>query len=121
MRETREVPVEVIVNGRAVANKTIVADGTLRDVTFDVPLDQSSWVALRILHSSHSNPIFVLIGGKPVRASRDSAEWCLRAVDQCWSQKVSKISERERPEAERAYEHARSVYRRILSETQQNR
>ena len=27
--------------------------------TFDVPLDRSSWVALRILPSSHTNPVFV--------------------------------------------------------------
>ncbi len=114
---TREVPVEVIVNGRAVARTTMVADGTVRDVAFDVPIDQSSWVALRILPSSHTNPIFVVVDGKPVRASRESADWCLRAVDQCWSQKVTRIAERERPDAERAYEHARTVYRRILNET----
>jgi hypothetical protein len=114
---TREVPLEVIVNGRSVARKTMVADGTARDVVFDVPIGQSSWVALRILPSSHTNPIFVVVDGKPVRASRESADWCLRAVDQCWSQKVTRISERERPDAERAYEHARTVYRRILTET----
>ena len=103
VNQTREVPVEVIVNGRAVATKTIVADGAMRDVVFDVPLDRSSWVALRILPSSHTNPIFVVVDGKPVRASRESADWCLRAVDQCWSQKAPRISERERPDAERAY------------------
>ena len=73
--------------------------------------------AMRILPSSHTNPMFVLVDGQPVRASRQSAEWCLRAVDQCWSQKASKIAERERPAAEAAYEHARHVYRRILAET----
>ena len=89
----------------------------MRDVTFDVPIERSSWVALRILPSSHTNPMFVLVDGKPIRASRQSAEWCLRAVDQCWSQKAPKIAAREKAAAEAAYEHARQIYRRILAET----
>ena len=31
-----------------------------RDVSFDVPIEKSSWVALRIYPSSHTNPVFVL-------------------------------------------------------------
>ncbi|MBS1790160.1 MAG: CehA/McbA family metallohydrolase [Acidobacteria bacterium] len=114
---SREVPVELIVNGHAVARKTILADGAIREVTFDVPIEQSSWVALRVPASSHTNPIFVLVEGKPIRPSKRSAEWCLNAVDQCWSQKAPKISAKERPAAEAAYEHARQVYRRILGES----
>ena len=113
----REVPVEVIVNGRAVARKNVVADGVARDVAFEVEIERSSWVALRILPSSHTNPVFVLVGERPIRASRRSAEWCLKAVDQCWSQKAAKISATERPAAERAYEAARQVYRRIIGES----
>jgi hypothetical protein len=115
--DTREVRVEAIVNGRPVAGKSITADGRLRDVTFDVPIERSSWVALRVLPSSHTNPIFVTVGGDPVRASRKSAEWLLKAVDQCWSQKAPKISAKELLEAEKAYEHARQVYRRIARES----
>ncbi len=117
---TREVPVEVIVNGQPVARRNIVADGTLRELSFEVPIERSSWVALRVLPSSHTNPIFVLIGDKPVRASRRSAEWCLKAVDQCWSRKAPKISAKERAEAEKAYESARQAYRRILAESDVN-
>jgi hypothetical protein len=117
---TREVPVEVIVNGRPVAKKTIVADGTIRDLSFEVPIETSSWVALRIFPSSHTNPVFVIVGGKPVRASRRSAEWCLKAVDQCWSQKAPRISPTERGEAEKAYEYARQVYQRVLAEGEAN-
>ncbi len=114
---SREVPVELIVNGRAVARQTIVADGRLQDLKFEIPIEQSSWVALRILPSSHTNPEFVLVNDQPIRASRRSAEWCLKAVDQCWTQKAPKISAKERPEAEKAYRHAREVYRRILAES----
>jgi hypothetical protein len=49
---TREVPVDLVVNGSAVARKTIRADGTLRKVESETPIRQSSWIALRILPSS---------------------------------------------------------------------
>jgi hypothetical protein len=116
IKGTREVPVEVIVNGEPVAARRILADGTLRDITFDVAIERSSWVALRILPSSHTNPIFITINGQPVRASRKSAEWCLKAVDQCWKQKSPQISAAERPAAEKAYQHARQVYAKIIAE-----
>ena len=108
----------MIVNGSTVDKKKIVADGALRDITFDLKVERSSWVALRIPASSHTNPIFVIVGDKPIRPSRRSAEWCLKAVDQCWSQKAPKISAKERDEAAKAYEHARQVYRRILAESE---
>ena len=79
-------------------------------------LTRSSWVALRILGSSHTNPIFVLVGDKPVRASRRSLEWCLKCVDQCWSQKAQFIRAEEMEAAKAAYEHARQTYRQRLQE-----
>jgi hypothetical protein len=114
--QTREVPVELIVNGYPVARQTIVADGTLRELSFEARIERSSWVALRILPSSHTNPIFVLVAGKPIRASRQSAEWCLQGVDRCWSQKERFIKADEKAEAKAAYEHARSAYRALLAE-----
>ncbi|MBI4625195.1 MAG: CehA/McbA family metallohydrolase [Verrucomicrobia bacterium] len=116
--EGREVPVEVVVNGQSVARKTIVADGTVRDVSFEVKVARSSWVALRILPSSHTNPIWVMVGDKPVRASRRSIDWCLKGVDQCWSQKEKLIAAAELPQARADYEHARQVYRRRLAEAE---
>jgi hypothetical protein len=58
--KSRTVPLEVIVNGMAVTNIPVVADGALRDVSFNVRIERSSWVALRILGSSHNNPVWVL-------------------------------------------------------------
>lgn len=116
---TREVPVEVIVNGYPVAKKNIVADGQMQDVTFDAKIDRSSWVAMRILPSSHTNPVFVLVDGKPIRASRRSAEWCLKGVDQCWSQKQRfMVNPAEMEQAKLDYAHARDVYRKLLSESE---
>ncbi len=114
--DTRNVKVEVVVNGRPVAEQIIAADGRLRDVAFDVPIERSSWVTMRILGSSHTNPVFVLVGGQPIRASRRSAQWCLDCVDQCWSQKERTYAAPEMDDAKAAYEHARQTYRRILAE-----
>jgi hypothetical protein len=118
IEDTREVPVELIVNGYPVAKKNIVADGKLQDVSFDVKVDRSSWVAFRILPSSHTNPIFVLVGDKPIRASRRSAEWCLKGVEQCWAQKERFIKADELEGAKKDYEHARVTYRRLLEESE---
>jgi hypothetical protein len=113
---SREVPVEVIVNGYPVGRKTLVADGHIEEVSFDVGIERSSWVGLRILPSSHTNPIFVLVDGKPIRASRRSAEWCLKGVEQCWSQKEKFIQGGELEQAKNDYQHARDVYSKILGE-----
>ena len=114
---SRDVAVEAIVNGHSVASGRLTADGNLRDLSFDIPIQRSSWVALRILGSAHTNPVFVLVGERPIRASRKSAEWCLKCLDQCWSQKSPRISTADRAVAQRAYDHARQEYRRILSES----
>src|SRR5262249_43471562 len=65
--ETRKVPLEIIVNGEVAAKKEIVADGSVQPQAFDIDLKESSWVAVRILPSVHTNPVFVEIGGKPIR------------------------------------------------------
>jgi hypothetical protein len=113
---TREVPVELIVNGQPVAKKNILADGKIRDVELEAKIDRSSWVAVRILPSSHSNPVFVLVDGKPIRASKRSAQWCLDGVEQCWSQKERTYKAAEKDDAKAAYDHARAAYRKILAE-----
>jgi hypothetical protein len=86
----------------------------LRDFTFHVDIKESSWIALRILPSSHSNPIWVAVGGKKYAPRRSSVEWCLKGVDQCWSQKQRFIKADEMDDAKAAYEHARQVYRGLL-------
>ncbi|MSR59204.1 MAG: hypothetical protein EXS05_16435 [Planctomycetaceae bacterium] len=114
--QTRDVPVEIVVNGRPAAKKVITADGKLHFLSFDIEIQHSSWVAVRILPSVHTNPIWVEVAEKPVRASRKSAEWCLNAVDVCWDAKRMKIRETERDAAKTAYDQAREVYARVLKE-----
>ncbi len=118
--DTREVPVEIVVNGKVAGRQTIAADGALHELKFEVPVQESSWIAARVLPSAHTNPVFAMVGGKPVRASRASAEWCLNAVNQCWTQKAPRIRPSELAEAKAAYDHAREVYRRLISESAGN-
>jgi hypothetical protein len=115
---TRTVAVELIINGKAVASKNILADGSMQDIFFETTIEKSSWVALRILPSSHTNPVFVLVNDKPIRASKQSALWCLQSVDQCWRQKSNKFSASEKAEAAKVYESAREAYRKISLESE---
>ena len=113
----RKVPVELIINGQAVERREIVADGEIVPIQFEAPIDRSSWVALRIFPSSHTNPVFVIVDGEPIRASRRSAQWCLDAVEVCWNQKVNRIREEERDAARKAYNVASQTYQKILEES----
>jgi hypothetical protein len=113
---SRKVKVELIVNGRPVDATEIVADGKMKDISFSYPVNRSSWMALRVYPSSHTNPVFVWVDGKPVH-EKESAIWCRKAVDQCWKMKQSKIRIEERPAAEAAYNKARSIYDNIIQES----
>lgn len=117
INDSKKVPVELIVNGESVARKEIDADGSLTDVSFDFTPERSSWVALRIFPSSHTNPIFVEVDGQPIRASKKSAQWCLDAVDVCWNSKQGQIRASEKEAAKKAYDVAREAYRKILGES----
>jgi hypothetical protein len=113
--DSRRVKVEVIVNGQPAAHREIIADGSIQPQKFEIPLTQSSWIAVRILPSVHTNPVFVEIAGEPIRASRNSAAWCRKAVDVCWSQKVRGIREAERAAARAAYDRAAAYYDAVLA------
>jgi len=89
----------------------------VKNLAFDVDIPHSSWVAVRILPSVHTNPVFVEVGGKPIRASKKSAEWCAKAVDVCWNAKVGQIREKERAVARAAYDKAKAVYEAVLKES----
>ncbi len=115
--DTRSVPVELIVNGEVHSTHELLADGQLRHFEVPIDLDQSSWVAVRILPSVHTNPIFVHVGDKPIRANRRSAQWCIDAVKTCWESKQKMIREEEREAAKEAYDQATAIYKRILDES----
>jgi hypothetical protein len=113
---TKKVPVELVVNGQAVERREIVADGKVNELSFDYQVPRSSWVAVRIFPSCHTNPVFVQCDGKPIRASKRSAQWCLDAVDVCWNQKVKQTRAEEKEAAAAAYDVARKAYAAALAE-----
>jgi hypothetical protein len=115
----RDVKVEVIVNGEPVASKAIAADGSIQKVEFDIEIDRSAWVALRILGASHSVPIWVLVDNKPVRVAK-SIEWDIAALGQAFEVKRRGWRAEDYPEAKAAYEYAYEVYAKRLREAQAN-
>jgi hypothetical protein len=112
---TRKVPVELIVNGEPADTQQIVADGRWQQLRFTYTVRRSCWIALRILPSSHTNPVFILLDHRPIDV-RKSAEWCRQAVDRCWEMKRSNIRTGEIPAATSAYDHARTIYEKLIRE-----
>jgi hypothetical protein len=114
--KTREIAVELLVNGVAVEKSTLVADGTPREIKLKTRIARSSWIALRIFPSSHTHPVFVQVAGKPIRASKRSAQWCRACVDKIWEVKSPLMRESERAAAADAFEHARKTYDAVITE-----
>lgn len=108
--------VELIVNGRAIAEKEVPADGHEHEIEFKIGLDRSSWVALRQFPQLHTNPVNVIVGGQPIRASRASARWAIECIEQLWRVRGRSIAAGERDEARRTYDRVIEQYRQIASE-----
>jgi hypothetical protein len=113
--DTRQVVVELLVNGQTVEARAVQADTEVRRLSFEFTPPGSCWVALRVLNSAHTNPIWVTVAGAPIRVQR-SARWCRDAVDVCWKQKVPRIREAERAEEAALYERGRRFYERMIAE-----
>jgi hypothetical protein len=105
--------IEIVVNGHVATSREVPADGREHVLEFTVPIERSSWVALRQFPQLHTNPVDLLVAGQPIRASRASAQWVIGCIDQLWRVRGSRIAAAERPAAEKAYEEARAYYRRI--------
>ena len=108
--------VELVVNGRAVASREVPADDQVHELEFRVPIERSSWVALRHFPQLHTNPVDVLVGGRP---DPGLAPECLvvpggrRAT---LAARGRSIAPGERDDARRAFDRAIETYRRIASE-----
>ncbi len=108
--------VELIVNGEAIASQQVPADSQVHDLTFKVKVDRSSWIALRQFPQLHTNPVTVRVAGQPIRASRKSAQWCARCIEQLWRSRARVIAESERAEAERTFQRAIETYKQIAAQ-----
>jgi hypothetical protein len=108
--------VEVVVNGSPAATRAVPADNAVHELSFSVPIERSSWVALRQFPQLHTNPVEVLVGGRPIRASRRSALWCAGVIEQLWRARNRVIAPAERDVARAAFDHAIEQYRTIAAE-----
>jgi len=81
-----------------------------------VPIAKSSWVALRQFPQLHTNPVDVLIAGKPIRASADSARWCEETIHQLWRMREKNVKPEERAAAKQAFDAAVAEYQRRAAE-----
>ena len=98
--------VEIVVNGQVAAAQQVAADGKQHKLRFEVPIDRSSWIAVRQFPQLHTNPVNVIVRGQPIRASRGSALWCAESVRLLWKNRNRFIAESERPAAREAYERS---------------
>lgn len=108
--------VELIVNGFPVAAQDIKADGKEQLLRFTHTIVKSAWAAIRVFPSAHTNPVFIEVGGAPIRANRNSARWCLQGIETCWQAKAHTYRESERATAQADYEKAKEVLRQIIAE-----
>ena len=113
-RESRKV--ELVINGQAVASKDVPADDQEHEVVFLVPVEKSSWVAVRQFPQLHTNPVAVIVAGKPIRASRKSALWAIGCIEQLWRVRGQGIAASERDEAKKTFDWAVEQYRKIAAE-----
>src|SRR5262249_24139025 len=111
-----ERQVEFVVNGVAVASQRVPADGRIHDIEFKIPIERSSWVALRHFPQLHTNPVNVIVAEKPIRASRNSALRWVAMTELLWRNREKNISPGERDAAREAFQTAIVRYRQIAEE-----
>jgi hypothetical protein len=105
-----------VVNGQVVSSKQVLPDSQPHELEFSAKIDRSSWVAVRHFPQMHTNPVNVFVGSQPIRASRQSALWCIAAIEQLWRARNERIGPQERDEARKTFWSAIDRYRQIAKE-----
>ncbi len=115
---TGERVIELVVNGQVAARQSLKPEQGEQTVQFQTTIERSSWVALRIFPHLHTNPIEVLVDDRPIRASSESALWCIETIEQLWQQREKGIATHEWMDAKRAFDRAIDKYRQIAVDAQ---
>lgn len=102
--------VEIVLNAEVVAAQEVQADGAIHALSFEIAVPRSGWVALRQFPQLHTNPVNVLIGDQPIRASRTSARWVAESIRQLWRNREKSLPDNERAEAKLAFDQALEIY-----------
>ena len=111
--------VELVVNGMAVETRLVPADGMPHLLEFQIPIEQSSWIALRHFPQLHTNPVTVLVSRQPIRASSNSARWCQETIKQLWRTRQRSINPKERAQAQATFEWAITRYQQIEAQAKE--
>jgi hypothetical protein len=70
----------------------IESDDRVHELEFSIPIERSSWVALRQFPQLHTNPVALVAGGRPIRASHRTASWRVGVIEQLWSKRGKGIA-----------------------------
>jgi hypothetical protein len=108
--------VELIVNGQVADSIVIPADDQVHDLQFQVPIQRSSWVALRHFPQLHTNPVNVIVDNKPIRASKRDAQWCVGVIEQLWRIRGKDLPPDEKEQARKTFDKALEIYKKIAQE-----
>lgn len=103
---------ELVLNGLPLVAREISASGNETVVEFQARVDRSSWLAVRCFPHLHTNPVEVIVGGQPIRASAASARWCAAVIRQLWTQREKNIAAAEREAAHATFTQAIAEYER---------
>src|SRR5207247_2740588 len=95
---------------RVLGSARLPAYGLVHELSFEVEVKRSSWLALRQFPELHTNPVNVFVGKEPIRASRESALWCAESVELLWENRSRHIAENERAAARAAYDRAIELF-----------
>jgi TolB protein len=124
--------IEVIVNGKVAAHEDIAATDPaaprVRRLDVDLPIDQSSWIALRAHGPSHAavfdghawahtSPVYVTVGGQRI-ASRQDAAYFVDWIDQMLRVVAARnryVSVENRREVEALFRKAQNEFRKLAT------
>ncbi len=118
--------IELICNGKVVAEKEgTVEPGKPVILTAKLPVNESSWICARRMdetgHRSHTAPVYITLGDKPVRASAEDARFFISWIDNILdnikpSGPWNKYFTHDLDIVQNRYRKAREVYEKIASE-----
>jgi O-glycosyl hydrolase len=82
----QEGSIEIVCNGKVVARRdTTAGPGKPGILNIDLPVGESSWICARRMnskgHQSHTAPVYVIVGKRPIRINPADAEYFVRWIE----------------------------------------
>lgn len=120
---------EIVVNGEVVASAKPTADGLLAEISREVPIGRSSWIAARVWGPSnrlvinddkafaHTSPVYCRVGGQKIAFPQDAkivVGWIDRVIEDLTASPRFATAER-RAEVIDIFKKGRAYYQNIAS------